>query len=89
MIELVCTIKELYIYISVLKYVRGDRNYSSMSKAIPNAILVLRIFTLAACVASGVFLILDNFTVDGDKTRFQDIIAFRYIYTSLCLIFIF
>ncbi|KAK9925691.1 hypothetical protein M0R45_022961 [Rubus argutus] len=56
-----------------------------MSKAIPNTILVLRIFTLAACVASGVCLILDNFTVDGDKTRFQDIIAFRYVLSAAAI----
>lgn len=51
------------------------------SKAIPNSILVLRIFTLLSLVGSGVLLVLDNFTLeDGTETHFYDILSFRYVF---------
>lgn len=50
-----------------------------MAKAIPALVLVFRIFTLVACVVSGLLLALDNFTDDGEKVRFYDFISFRYV----------
>lgn len=50
------------------------------SKAIPASILVLRIVTLLALVASVVVLVTDHFTLqDGIQQHFQDIHAYRYV----------
>ncbi|XP_068307613.1 CASP-like protein 4D1 [Pyrus communis] len=56
------------------------------SKAIPNSILVLRIFTLLSLVGSGVLLVLDNFTLeDGTETHFYDILSFRFILSTAAI----
>ncbi|PRQ15834.1 hypothetical protein RchiOBHm_Chr7g0177731 [Rosa chinensis] len=52
------------------------------SEAIPCAVLVFRIFTLAACVASGWLLVLDHFTISNQKLRFQDLVTFRYVLSA-------
>ncbi|KAM5570315.1 CASP-like protein 4D1 [Rosa sericea] len=57
-----------------------------MSKAIPALVLVFRILTLAACVASGLVLVLDKFKdEDGDKLHFYDIITFRYVLSAAAI----
>ncbi|KAM1537253.1 hypothetical protein ACFX1S_016154 [Malus domestica] len=56
------------------------------SKAIPNSILVLRIFTLLSLVGSGVLLVLDNFTLeDGTETHFYDILSFRFMLSTAAI----
>jgi len=57
-----------------------------MSKAIPALVLVFRIFTLAACVGSGLVLVLDTVTdSDGEKSHSYDIMAFRYVLSAAAI----
>ncbi|KAK4395530.1 CASP-like protein 4D1 [Sesamum angolense] len=48
--------------------------------AILNTVLFLRVFTLLALAASVVLMGINNFTEDGVKTRFTDLIAYRYVF---------
>ncbi|KAF7822089.1 CASP-like protein 4D1 [Senna tora] len=51
------------------------------TKSIANSMLVLRIFALAASIATMALMITNNvkFEDDGTKWRFQDVMAFRYV----------
>ncbi|KAL7099369.1 hypothetical protein ACP275_09G080500 [Erythranthe tilingii] len=52
------------------------------SAAVLKTILSLRILTLLALAASVVIMALNNYTdeEDGSKTKFTDVIAFRYVF---------
>ncbi|BFG33252.1 hypothetical protein CerSpe_195260 [Prunus speciosa] len=56
------------------------------SKSIPASILVLRIVTLLALVASVVVLVTDHFTLqDGTQQHFQDIHAYRFVLATAAI----
>ncbi|CAI9754045.1 unnamed protein product [Fraxinus pennsylvanica] len=60
------------------------------SKAIRNGVLSLRIFTLLALAASIVLMALNNFdNVDGSKTNFTDLIAYRYVVAAAGIGFVY
>lgn len=50
---------------------------ATSKRIIINSIVVLRILTLSACAAAGVLIVTNNFTLDGDKTKFSDIKGYR------------
>ncbi|KAL0355007.1 UNVERIFIED_CONTAM: CASP-like protein 4D1 [Sesamum radiatum] len=50
--------------------------------AILKTVLFLRVFTLLALAASVVLMGLNNFTEDGIKARFTDLIAYRYVFAT-------
>ncbi|KAK6148003.1 hypothetical protein DH2020_018915 [Rehmannia glutinosa] len=53
------------------------------SPAVLKTVLSLRIFTLLALAASVVLMGLNNFKDDdGSKTKFTDLIAYRYVFAS-------
>ncbi|KAL2555341.1 CASP-like protein 4D1 [Forsythia ovata] len=50
------------------------------SQAVRNSVLILRIFALLLLAASAALMLINNFKLsDGTKTRFSDLIAYRYV----------
>ncbi|CAA2941843.1 CASP 4D1 [Olea europaea subsp. europaea] len=50
------------------------------SQSVRNSVLVLRIFALLLLAASVALMVINNFTIsDGTKTKFSDLIAYRYV----------
>ncbi|KAG9151658.1 hypothetical protein Leryth_001968 [Lithospermum erythrorhizon] len=47
-----------------------------------NSILILRILTLLFCAASIVLTVTNKYEIQGEKAKFTDIIAFRYVLAS-------